>query len=94
MLSRPDIAQYLSRDPLDAGHGADPTIMQDIWDGNILRNLHYDDGKPFVRPIDGELRFVFSFNQDAFNPYGNKAAKKVVQVGGMYMALLNLPPSL
>ncbi len=94
MISRQDIAQYLSQDPLGAALGKDPTKLQDIWDGDILRSFYYDDHKPFVRTIEGELRFVFSFNQDAFNPYGNKVAKKVVQIGGMYMALLNLPPAI
>lgn len=94
MISRPDIAQYLARDPLDAAQAKDPTKLQDIWDGEILRTFYYDDHKPFARYIEGELRLIFSFNQDAFNPYGNRVAKKVVQIGGMYMALLNLPPAI
>lgn len=91
MLCRPDIAQSLKHAPPISreSHG-----MKDIWDGNIIRTFEYTDGRPFSRHVEDEIRLVFSMNMDSFNPYGNRAAGKAVQAGGIYMAVLNLPPKI
>ncbi|KAJ8518276.1 hypothetical protein ONZ45_g4631 [Pleurotus djamor] len=89
MLSRPDLAQILDRDPVRYGGDA----MHDIWDGEILCNFLGPDGQPWTCRGE-EIRLLFSLNMDTFNPFGNRAAKKVVQTGAIYMALLNLPPNL
>ncbi|KAJ2936177.1 hypothetical protein H1R20_g917, partial [Candolleomyces eurysporus] len=92
LFSRPDLAEYLDRDPVAPGN--DGEGMRDIWDGPGLAQLKGPDGKPFVKGRKSESRLVFSLNMDGFNPWGNREAGKKVSVGAIYMVCLNLPPSI
>lgn len=69
--------------------------LLDIKDGAAVQELRGPDGKPF---LDGykrsELRLIWSFSADGFNPFHNKQAGKKASCGSMAMVPLNLPPSL
>lgn len=66
-----------------------------ITDGAAVQGLRGPDDKPF---LDGykrsELRLIWSFSADWFNPFHNKQAGKKASCGSIAMMLLNLPPSL
>ncbi|KAJ2936879.1 hypothetical protein H1R20_g214, partial [Candolleomyces eurysporus] len=91
LYSRPDLQEYLDRDPTEQNATAGETW--DIWDSPGLREFKGKDGKTFVK-VKGEGRLIFSLNMDGFNPYGNREAGKTVSVGAIYMVCLNLPPSI
>ena len=69
--------------------------LLDIKDGAAVQELRGPDGKPF---LDGykrsELRLIWSFSADWFNPFHNKQAGKKASCGSIAMVPLNLPPSL
>ena len=69
--------------------------LRDIRDGAAVQGLQGPDQKPF---LDGykrsELRLIWSFSVDFFNPFHNKQAGKKASCGCIAMMLLNLPPSL
>ncbi len=91
MFCRPDISEALNWDPFE-GCDERGDVMNDIWDGSILRDFQGPEGDGrFVVNLPNEKRLVFSFNYDSLNPYGNRVAGKSVKIGGMYMACLNLP---
>lgn len=91
MFCRPDISEAFDWDPFE-GCDERGDVMNDIWDGSILRDFQGPEGDGrFVVNLPNEKRLVFSFNYDSLNPYGNRAAGKSVKIGGMYMACLNLP---
>ncbi len=87
ILSRPGYEDYLDK-PLDP---TPPEVMHDMMDSPGLREFLGPDGTPFVFKSG---HYVFSLNMDGFNPYKSKEAGKHVTVGGVYMACLNLPPSI
>jgi Transposase family tnp2 len=93
LYARPDLKEYLCRDPSAAGSGSEET--HDIWDAPGLQEFLGPDGRtPFVKVPSDEGRLVFSLNMDGFNPYRNRQGGKKVSVGGIYMICLNLPPSI
>ena len=69
--------------------------LRDIKDGAVVEELQGPDGKPF---LDGykrsELRLIWSFSADWFNPFHNKQAGKKASCGCIAMIPLSLPPSL
>lgn len=92
LYTRPGMDRVLHRDPRSMS--LKDGVLRDIWDGEILRNFegpvkgrHFLDG-------EGEDRLVFGINQDGFNPFGNRAAGKMVSVGPIYLVCFNLPPDL
>jgi len=65
----------------------------DVWDINqasAICQFQGDNGKIFVDCKD-ELRTVWSFSYDAFNPYHNKAAGKSASVRSIAMKCISLP---
>lgn len=92
LFSRPDLKDYLYRDPVESSRGADG--FWDIWDAPVLRDFKFMDGTRFTKPPDRESRLIFSLNMDGFNPYGNQTAGKQVSIGAIYMVCLNLPPAI
>ncbi|KAF5327761.1 hypothetical protein D9619_004081 [Psilocybe cf. subviscida] len=71
----------------------DSGIMQDIFDGEVLRGFEGVDGKHFSVGGD-EGRYIFSLCVDYFNPLGNKQAGKKISVGLVSVVCLNLPSNL
>lgn len=93
MYARPDIEEILDRNPYE--HDREDNVMDDIWDGSVLKEFLGPDGKSFIRDdLGSESRLVFGLNQDGLNPYGNRIAGKSVSVGPIYLVCLNLPPDL
>lgn len=68
--------------------------MRDIWDGKVMKEFVGPDGKPFVPVSGGEGRYSFSICMDGLNPYGNTTRGPTASVCAIYLACLNLPPSL
>jgi len=69
--------------------------LQDVKDGAAIRELKGPDNKPFMDGFKrSELRLVWSFSVDWFNPFHNKQAGKKALCGSVAMLLLNLPLSL
>lgn len=66
----------------------------DIWRSPVFSRLKDSLGRPFLQPMNGEGRLVFSLSIDSFNPHHNKTAKQTVSSTGIWMVLLNLPPHL
>ena len=89
LYSRPGFEEYLDR---DNGIGSDPTEVWDIMESSEVQNFLGPDEKPFLKRPGNEGRVMFCFNEDGFNPYGNRLAGKQVSVGGMYLTCLSLPP--
>ena len=91
MLSRPGMEDVLMRGM--EGRQQNP-ILEDIVHGRHMQTLQGPDGKPFLQAPKHELRLMWSFAVDWFNPFHNKAAGKSASVGSITLACLNLPPSL
>lgn len=69
-------------------------FVNDIWESSIFVNLKDSFGQPFHPGPGTEARLVFSISMDSFNPFGNKTAKQKVSSTGIWLVLLNLPPSI
>ena len=91
MLSRPGMEDALTR---GMGPRQQEPYLEDIGDGHRVQTLQGPDGKPFLQGPKHELRLLWSFAVDWFNPFHNKAAGKSASVGSITLACLNLPPSL
>ena len=91
MLSRPGMEDALARGMGPRQHGS---YLEDIGDGHRMQTLRGPDGKPFLQGPKHELRILWSFAVDWFNPFQNKAAGKSASVDSITLACLNLPPSL
>ncbi|KDR82484.1 hypothetical protein GALMADRAFT_30935, partial [Galerina marginata CBS 339.88] len=66
--------------------------MDDVIDGEYLRNFKGPDGKIFGTATTDEERYAFTLCVDFFNPYTNKQAGKKASIGIISLACLNLPP--
>lgn len=94
-LQRPGMEEILRRSQADMGKSRNGDPMDDIRDGEGVRDLpHPDGGKFFDGRPRKELRTAWTFFSDAFNPYFNKAAGKTASSTVLGMACNNLPPSL
>lgn len=88
-LNRPDIETLIDRPINTPSDGR----MRDIWDGKVMKEFVGPDGKPFISS-GGEGRYSFSICMDGLNPYGNTTRGPTASVCAIYLACLNLPPSL
>lgn len=89
-LARPGI-EVLLRHPLPSVRGEPPSIIRDIWDGNAVRTFKDTNGNPFFEYHGEELRLLFGFGYDGFNPFHNKAGRKKASVGAIFLVCYNLP---
>ena len=71
-----------------------PSVMSDVWDAPIFRDLSLNDGTRFVEPPPKEGRYIFGLAVNGFNPFSNKQAKQQASVTAIYLYCLNLPPHL
>jgi hypothetical protein len=88
-LNRPGIETLLDRPMNPPPDGR----MRDIWDGKVMKEFVGPDGKPFISSVS-EGRYSFSICMDGLNPYGNTTRGPTASVCAIYLACLNLPPSL
>lgn len=93
LLSRQGLEDIMDS-TLKRAMGPIPSVMSDIWDAPIFRELYLSDGTRFIDPPTGEGRYVFGLAVDGFNPFQNKQAKQKVTVTAIYVYCLNLPPHL
>lgn len=91
LLSRPGIEDLLEQQPV-----AGTDTVSDIWEASEIRDFLGPDGLPFICPgiPNDELRLLFSFNADGFNPYQSKDSRISASSTGIYMVCLNLPKDL
>ena len=90
LLMRPGVEDLL-REPCNR---PEATVMEDIWDAPVLRNLKDVDGRSFFRGRGNEVRLAFSLNADGFNPFHMLEAKQTVSCTAIYMIVLNFPEHL
>ncbi|KAJ7041267.1 hypothetical protein C8F04DRAFT_947486, partial [Mycena alexandri] len=76
LLSRPGIEDILDDYPVEASQ-LQGEFVTDIWGSTAIKDLKGPDGKPFLKGPKGELRLLFGFAVDGFNPFHNKEAKQV-----------------
>ncbi|TDL15159.1 hypothetical protein BD410DRAFT_694522, partial [Rickenella mellea] len=88
LICRPGVEEIMDK---RRNMESSPERMEDIWDGEILRNFPGPNGEPFFAQ---EGRYAFSLCMDEFNPYHMKEAGKKVSVGAIYLVCLNLPPEM
>lgn len=91
LLSRPGIEKVLSKSWEVPEDGRWRDIMHSP---GIQEFLGPDKSTLFSVEPDGHHHLVFSLFIDWFNPFGNKKGGKSHSVGAIYLACLNLPPSL
>ena len=90
LYCRPGIEEMIRR---TKQHIKESDDVRDINQGSAIRQFRGPDGKIFV-DCEDELRTVWSFSYDAFNPYHNKAAGKSASVGSIAMECISLPSSI
>lgn len=88
-LNRPDIEALIDRPTNPPSDGR----MRDVCDGKVMKEFVGPDGKPFISSKE-EGRYSFSICMDGLNPYGNSTRGPTASVCAIYLACLNLPPSL
>ncbi|PPQ82487.1 hypothetical protein CVT26_012890, partial [Gymnopilus dilepis] len=82
-------------DSVSAGKGSEASEeMQDVFDGEFLRDFRGPDSKPFRSESGPEGRYSFSLGLDFFNPFTNKQGGKKASAGVISIVCLNLPMSL
>jgi hypothetical protein len=91
-VCRPGIEALLDT-PVKALKKEMPDILHDVWDGSIVRDFKDAGGNPFFLYKGPELRLLFSFYYDNFNPFHNRQSGKKYSVGVMFLVCLNLPPN-
>ena len=95
LLSRPGIEDILTSYPYGVMNDANQSeVMSDIWASPTISKLRGRDGKPFFNydKDDEEIRFLFTFAGDGYNPFQNKTAKQNIRSMGFWIVLLNFPP--
>ena len=90
LLMRPGVEELL-RKPCNRPA---TTVMGDIWDAPVLRNIRDIDGRSFFRNRGNKIRLAFSLNADGFNLYHMLEAKQTVSCTAIYMVVLNFPEHL
>ncbi|KJA13952.1 hypothetical protein HYPSUDRAFT_150978, partial [Hypholoma sublateritium FD-334 SS-4] len=90
LFSRPGIEDMVDSRRVDSPLG----FVDDIWQSSIFVSLKDSSGQPFYPGPGIEARLMFSISMDSFNPFGNKTAKQKVSSTGIWLVLLNLPPSI
>ena len=90
-LSRPGIEELIEATTTRARQRSDGDVIHGILEAAGLRNFAGPDGKPFLDAPPGQIRLVWSFSADAFNPFFNREAKQTVSSTGIYLVCNNLP---
>lgn len=86
LMCRPGMEGLLDRSVLRTGGD-----LENITDGEFARDFRGSDGEPFVGRAG---RLLLSLSVDWFNPFGKRVAKKQRSIGGLYIALQDLPIAL
>ena len=75
----------------DKGNRGTPQPMEDVFDGQIFRDLKDYRGLPFLGRHGSELRLLFGLSVDAYNPLHNKQAGKKVSSTVISLICYNIP---
>ena len=89
LYSRPGVEDLIRRTRKCMAEDAE---IRDINQASAIRDFKGADGKTFV-DCEDEIRTVWSFSYDAFNPFHNKAAGKSASIGSIAMECISLPGS-
>lgn len=96
LLSRPDIESAIDRTTASARNtprSAD-RVVHDILDSDHVQQLLGPDGKPFLDAPTSELRLIWGFGFDGFDPHHAKPGRAGISTNGLYAILMNLPPDM
>jgi hypothetical protein len=88
LLCRPGIEATISQ----AQNSKSLYEVHDIMESQEINNFSGPDGKRFLDASPEEMRLLWGFTVDWFNPFYNKIAGKKVSIGHLTMVCLNLPP--
>ena len=92
LINRPGIEELLDRGLTFFEQNPD---LLHLKDGSIVAEVIGPDGAVFCDGMQrSELRLLWSFSADWFNPYFNKTAGKAASIGVVSMSCINLPPAL
>ncbi len=92
LLSQPGVEEMLDRGTTFLQQNSQ---LFHLRDGSAVLKIQGPDGKPFLDGLKRtELRLLWTFSVDWFNPYTNKAAGKSASIGSIALTCVNLPPSL
>lgn len=97
LLSRPDIEAALDKAARSASQVPyqDPNrVVHDILESDIVQQFLGPDGKRFIEAPEGELRFIWGFGFDGFDPHHAKPGRASISTNGLYVLLMSLPPDL
>lgn len=91
LLSRPGIEAVIQQSSTRR-HG---DIVEDIMSADGVWKIKGPDGAPFLSGgQNNELRLLWAFSVDFFNPYHNKIAGKKYSVGCIFLSCIQLPPDM
>lgn len=97
LMARPGMEEMMDN-TVRCMPGKRRTKARDIWDASYVQDLRWPqpDGEKFFSISDknGEGRLLFSLAIDWFNANHSGPAKKTWSIGAIYLACLNLPPSI
>jgi hypothetical protein len=96
LLSRPGIEDILTSYPYHVINASKPgEVISDVWGSPTILKLKGSDGQPFFKyhKDDEEIRLLFGFAGDGYNPFRNLIAKQKVTSLGFWITVLNFPPN-
>lgn len=97
LLSRPDIEAAIDKAMKSARdvpyHDAN-RVVHDILESDIVQRFLGPDKKRFLDAPEGELRFIWGFGFDGFDPHHAKPGRAGISTNGLYVILMSLPPEL
>ncbi|KAH9842037.1 uncharacterized protein C8Q71DRAFT_700661, partial [Rhodofomes roseus] len=96
LLARRDIEAALdkfTRQSRKASHGQCDRV-HDIMESKLVHDFVGPDGSRFLDGPDEELRLVWGFAFDSFDPHHMKPGRRGISSTAIYLILMNLPPDL
>lgn len=68
--------------------------VRDIMESKVIQDFIGKDGSKFLKCPEEELRLVWGFAFDSFDPHHMKPGRKSISSTAIYLILMNLPPDL
>ena len=96
LLARQDVEMSLDK---YARQCRDPSrrntrVVHNIMESRLVQTFLGKDGSEFLQCPDDELRLVWGFAFDSFDPHHMKPGRKSISSTAIYLILMNLPPDL